>query len=52
MGGRVVEAGGCRGRKRKGERQVGPTGGSWDGGEVIKEDECGRDVYEGENIDD
>jgi hypothetical protein len=28
--------GGCRGRKGKGERQVGPTGGSWDGGEIIR----------------
>jgi hypothetical protein len=31
---------------------VGPIGGSWDGGVIIKEDECGRGVYEGENLDD
>jgi hypothetical protein len=31
---------------------VGPIGGSWDGVEIIKEGECGRCVYERENIDD
>jgi hypothetical protein len=25
--------------------------GGWDGGEIIKEDGCGRSGYEGENLD-
>jgi hypothetical protein len=29
-----------------------PHGGSWDGGEIIKEYGCGRSEYEGENRDD